>query len=858
MLNIGRVGADAVAYYVDSVAPTAGDYYFGRGEAAGRWMGSLAPELGLSGPVEREHFERLLAGLHPQTGEELVTSAGSNARSRARAASRAAAARPGAEALDVAQVAAQLQVSTRAVRHWLEAGEEVKRAVSDASPSPQTEGAGPVAGIDFQSALDQLTTRGSDTGKLPRTFLLGDRLDSHHHGGHRYRWSISQASVDRLREQRRPPGARAGWDLVFRPPKSYSVLWAVGPDRVGGEIRDIHHEAVADALAYLEVSAGRGRTTAGLGKARKRVRAASGGFVVAAFDHRDSRAGDPLLHTHCVVANATRLDDGRWTALEPRGLYRHGLAADAVYQATFRHLAEHRLGLASEPVVNGWADVAGVPRSVIEHFSKRSEEIAAELARVGSDSATARQVAAVASRRAKATRRGSEGLHERWRAEAASVGFGPDAAAACLGRAASSHVDAERIERLFDRLAGPQGLTESCATFSRADVVAALASALGGSFRGPEVVVLADRFLSSSRALQVREHRAGLPRQRLVDPGTGVFSDDLASARFTTPELAGIEARLMAVAGRVTSGLLAAGEIVEEILAERAELSDEQRSMVRTVCGPGSFMRPVVGYPGSGKTYATEACVAVLRRSGVPVIGCAVTADAADELARATGLGDSCDTIARTLLDLDHPQFGGLAVGTVVMVDEASTVSHRDLDRLVRHVEGAGGCLVLVGDPHQHGPVGPGHFFGWLVGQATPEAAVLRANQRQRDVVAGTGGVVVSLAAERAANEEFREGRIADALMRRESVGLVTKAATASELQDAMVADWFSAWKTGAADPMITTRNAVRHQLNLRARTLLGEAGALAGPVLEVSGTSFQAGDLVVARENSRRLRGSA
>jgi len=854
MLNIGKLRADAVNYYVDCVAPSGADYYFGRGEAPGRWTGSLAAELGLSGVVERTAFERLLAGLHPQTGEELVGAAGSNARSLARSLNQAAPAMPGAEGLDVAQVAAQLQVSTRAVRHWLDAGEVVKEAVRTATP--------PDVALDdaesYQSRLQELVDAGETPEDLPSAYLLGVRLDNGARGGHRYRWAIPQAGVDRLRDARRPSDARAGWDLVFRPPKSYSVLWAVGPKDLSRAIADIHHQALSDALGYLEDTAATARATAEVGSGRKRVRTGAQGFVVAAFDHRDSRAGDPLLHTHCVVANATRLSDGRWVALDPPGLYRHGLAADAVYQASFRHLAERRLGLASEPVVNGWADVAGVPRPVVEHFSKRSEEIAAELARVGSDSPAARQMAAVASRRAKTTNGTDTGLHEQWRAEATAVGFDSAAVAACLGRASGADVDQARIQALFDRLASPHGLTEAAATFARPDVVAAVATALGGAVNGPDVVAMADRFLASERVVRVREHRPGLPRERILDGRSGAFVDDLANASFTTPELAAIERRLMNLAsGEVAwTGPTAPEAAVDDTLAERAQLSDEQQTMVRAVCGSSAVIRPVVGYPGAGKTYATEACVAAFAAAGVPVIGCAVTAEAADELARATALGaGACDTIAHTLLDLDHPDYGGLRPRTVVIVDEASTVSHRDLARLVGHVEAAGGALVMVGDPHQHGAVGPGHFFGWLVSRDGADVPTLRANHRQRDIVDADGNVVVSLAAERVANLEYREGRIAEALVRRDDAGLVTRAATAEELYDIVAADWLAAWRAGTRDPMITTRNAVRHQLNVRARSLLGEAGELSGPVLEAAGRSFQVGDYVVARENDRRLR---
>jgi len=450
VFNIGKLRADAVDYYLGSVAPTATDYYFGQGEAAGRWTGSLAPELGLFGAVDEEELRRLLDGLHPKTGDPLVSAAGSNARAQRRQATPTAPTPapdgPNGTGLDVAQVAAQLRVSTRAVRHWLTAGERVWAEVQAATPEQVLAAAGEV-----RARLAELSSAGAAPNGLPERYLLGTRELSNAHGGARQRWSVPQAETDLFSDARRAAGAQAGWDLVFRPPKSYSLLWGVGGPALGAEIHAIHTEAVEAALAYLEDAAIAARTAHG----GRVIRTQAEGLVVAAFDHRDSRAGDPLLHSHCVVANVTRRPDKRWVALQSRGLYRHGLAADALYQATFRHLAERRLGLQSEPVVNGWADVAGVPRAVIEHFSKRSEEIAAEVDRVGSDSARTREIAAVSTRRAKGHSRAALGLHDRWRAEAAAVGFGPEAVAACLGRSWGTEVGDAAIEALFDRLAGP-------------------------------------------------------------------------------------------------------------------------------------------------------------------------------------------------------------------------------------------------------------------------------------------------------------------------------------------------------------------------------------------------------------------
>lgn len=839
MINIGKLRAASATYYLSAVAPDQVGYYVGNGEAPGRWRGSLAADLGLDGEVDAIGFQRLLAGLHPSTGEQLLSAAGSNSRAQARSDEHRSPRTDGASALDSAQVAAQLGVTDRAVQQWLKTGAELTDQLSAHLGRPITTGA------EVAVVLAEVDLAVADI-KVPSTFLVGAREPrpaSLSRGAPR--WVVTQNEVDRLAAARRPPTAQAGWDVVFRPPKSYSVLWAVGGAELGTEIKAIHHDAVSDALAYLEDAAATARTTADVAGERQRVRVETTGFVAAAFDHRDSRAGDPLLHTHVVVANATRRPDGSWAALDPRGLYTHALAADGVYQATFRHLAERRLGIASDPVVNGWADAQGVPRRVVEHFSKRSADIEAELARIGSQSASARQTAALTTRQTKQPKDGGD-LHERWRSEAAEVGFGPNEVAACLDVTTGATIDRRTVEIVFDNLGGPTGLTASAATFTRADVVAALATSLGGAIRGSELAALASEFCASERTLHIAESRPGHRRARILNL-RGEWTTHLPDTAYTTPELAAIEAELMAWATTPAYESPAVyPSVVAAVLAERPDMNEEQRHMVRTICGSEDFIRPVVGYPGSGKTYATEAVVATLVEAGVPVVGCAVTAEAADELARQTGLGRragtlGCDTIAKVLGDLAHPEYGGLASGTVVIVDEASTVSHRDLHRLGIHARRAGGALVLVGDPHQHGAIGPGNFFTWLANERP--VVTLVSNNRQRDSV------------DQLANVEYREGRIAESLARRDAAGRVTRSTTADELYDRMVDDWFVDWQAGGRDPMITTRNAVRADLAERARTRLVVTGALSGPAVDLNGKPFQAGDAVVTRRNNRRLR---
>jgi hypothetical protein len=87
--------------------------------------------------------------------------------------------------------------------------------------------------------------------------------------------------------------AVAGFDLTFSPVKSVSALWAVAPPEIAATIEQAHQAAVADALAFIEQHAL--FTREGKDGARQ---VETRGLIAAAFTHRDSRAGDPDLHTH--------------------------------------------------------------------------------------------------------------------------------------------------------------------------------------------------------------------------------------------------------------------------------------------------------------------------------------------------------------------------------------------------------------------------------------------------------------------------------------------------------------------------------------------------------------------------------
>src|SRR3954469_25609249 len=213
-------------------------------------------------------------------------------------------------------------------------------------------------------------------------------------------------------------GRVAGFDLTFKAPKSVGILFGIGEPEIARVLRECHDAAVADAIGYLEREACQARR----GKDGL-VQVPGRGFVAAAFGHRTSRAGDPLLHTHVVVANRTQGPDGRWTALDARPVFRHAKTAGFLYQARLRAEVTRSLGLEWGEVGKGSAELVGFSRELIEHFSRRRAEIVEELERRGERSLRAAQTAALATRKGKDYDVPIARLREEWRARAAEHGL---------------------------------------------------------------------------------------------------------------------------------------------------------------------------------------------------------------------------------------------------------------------------------------------------------------------------------------------------------------------------------------------------------------------------------------------------
>jgi len=154
---------------------------------------------------------------------------------------------------------------------------------------------------------------------------------------------------------RKPSLPVAGFDLTFSAPKSVSVAWALADPPTREAIHAGHAKALEFVIGYAEEHVFASRSGPG-GIVQEDVR----GVVAAAFDHWDSRAGDPQLHTHVVVMNRVQTSDGTWRTLDSRALFKEAVGLSELYNGVLSDQLTAELGWGWEAARRRHSPVAKV------------------------------------------------------------------------------------------------------------------------------------------------------------------------------------------------------------------------------------------------------------------------------------------------------------------------------------------------------------------------------------------------------------------------------------------------------------------------------------------------------------------
>jgi conjugative relaxase-like TrwC/TraI family protein len=782
VISIGRVGAaDAARYYLDRQAGCALDYYTGAGEPVGRWRGDGAAALDLTGSLDgagESALRGLLSGCGVD-GQPLL--------------------RPVLRADPRSRLPAEpLLMALATVGTDITVPPGVDRALNVARA---------------RIAAGQPARLGVDVIRQVTTAIDVDPVEVYRDADSTDRYTAALAHADAQVDTR-----RAGLDVTVSAPKSVSVLYGLADPHVAAAVKAAHQIAVGEVIGYLQrhaATAVRGHH----GNGKRAARVGTDGLIVAAFDHRTSRAGDPQLHTHLVIPNLVRGVDGRWSAMDTAAIYRHSRTAASIYHAVLRGELTRALGVAWTPVVKGIAEIDGIPQDVLRGFSTRRQQITQAMTRHGVTGPRAAQAACLDTRPAK-PRHDQLTLRERWTSQAHELGWETAATRQILHR--HPRLAGIQVEELAAQLFGPDGVTASRTTFTRQDLARAACDLLPAGT--PVRLADVDRLV----ALLIK-HVEVIP----------LATRNGCDRRYTTAELLLTEHAALASATAPTHepvGVANADQLARELTA--AGLSAEQADMVTTLVTSGRRVEAVAGPAGAGKTAALATAARAWAAAGLPVRGTTLSWQAAQQLESATSIPTA--SIARTL---HHADRHGLPDRVVLVADEASLINTRTYHRLAQHVLTVGGKLVLVGDPDQLPEIGAGGLFAHLA--TRPEAIRLSGNQRQTQPW------------EQDALRILRDGDPLRALDAYVIHGRVHAAPSRDSLLGRIARDYQRHTEVGRDVLVLAARRADTAQLNTEIRDQLIAAGRLGADELTVTTSdgprSYRAGERVLVATNDRR-----
>ena len=678
------------------------------------------------------------------------------------------------------------------------------------------------------------------------------------------------------RVSRPAPAPVAGYDLTFSPVKSVSALWVIAPRELAERISACHDEAVRDTIGWLEKHAAYTRRgTNGIAQVD------TTGVIAAAFTHRDSRAGDPDLHTHLAVSNKVCTRDGRWLSLDGRALYRNKVAASEHYNTRLETLLTERVGVqfaGRGDAADGKREVreiVGIDRALLRRWSSRRSDIEAELAVLARrfqdehdrpptviERQELAQQATLSTREAKHKPRSEAEQRRTWAAEASEVLGGAKQVGELVRRLTGhAHAPAQTVD--MDAVAQQVIATvqASRATWQEHHVRAEAERACRHYPAVPDSLVdaVTDRALSPAHSvlLTVPPLIDEPPELRRAD-ASSVY-EIAGSRRYTSGAILAAERRILEEASCRDFRIVDSDAVdlaLLEAVANGVRLGPDQAEMVRRLTTSGARVQLALAPAGSGKTVALRTLANAWSADGSTVIGLAPTAAAARVLREELG---TSVTATDTLAKLVHALTTGAAVpdwvhgigpGSLVIVDEAGIAGTLELAGVIDYAVEHGASVRLIGDDRQLAAVGAG---GLLRDIARTHGAVTLSEVRRFTHADGSTN-----RAEAAASLAIRRGEPA-------GLGYYLDHGRIHVGDDTTTADQaFAAWSAdraaGLDSLLIASTNEQVRELNLRAQAarLAATAAAAGRRVTLADGTTASDGDTIITRRNDRRLTLSA
>jgi conjugative relaxase-like TrwC/TraI family protein len=485
-----------------------------------------------------------------------------------------------------------------------------------------------------------------------------------------------------------------GYDLNFHAPKSLSILYALTGDE---GILTAFRESVAETMSELEE-----QVSTRVRKGGAQLNRVTGNFAWAEFVHFTARPvggiPDPHLHVHCFAFNVTRDEvEGRWKAANFRDVKRDAPYGEAVFHSRLTDKLK-RQGYGIERTTMGW-EITGIPRTLIEKFSRRTAQIERLAAEKGITDERAKDALGAASREGKRHGLTYSDLLAAWgtRLTAEEKVLISKVAYDKAGAANRPKIG---VDRAFDEAASKM--------FAKASVVEVKRLVAETLRFGVGHVTPEEAWREFDRRKMVVRDVNG----EMLCTSLDVLREEVSLINFVRT-------------GRGMSAPLKGGNL--RFLNDA--LSAEQKAAVGHILKSHDQIIGIRGAAGVGKTTLMREAVDQIEARGVRVFAFAPSAAASRETLREAGFAGA-QTVAHLLA---NPKLQMETRGQVIWVDEAGLLGTKDLWQIMQ-IAGNSTRVILTGDTAQHTPVARGDAFRLIqhyAGLRVAEVTQIRRQERE-------------------------------------------------------------------------------------------------------------------------------
>lgn len=480
---------------------------------------------------------------------------------------------------------------------------------------------------------------------------------------------------------------RAGWDLTFSAPKSFSMLLnkarSEGNTALVKGLEKAWDDSVRKALALTEDLAGQSRR----GKTgTTEAKLENVGLVAAAFVHEGSRAGDGQRHTHVFAFNVGRRTDGTFGTLESREFYKFKMGLGAAQRAELAsNLREIAIAIERKGAL---IEIVGVPDELCTDQSKRRQAIEKAAKEHGYKTAEGMEQATLRTRAAKENIPLSE-IVNRVAADCDKHGYS-------VSDTLEASKDVEKIDRTSDE-AVIEKLMENRSVFWKHDIWKIVATESQG---------VTDIEGIRARVAEIESHPGII---KIVNPKTGAVA-------YTTPEMRDLEARTLekALARSTERKHQVSDQTLDEVLARYSTLTDEQKKAVVHLTQNSGGVAAMEGWAGVGKSFSMRPVREAFESEGYQVLGAALAGKAARELE--SGSGIKSQTLHSLLSQIEDGR-KEIDSKTVIVLDEAGMIGSRQVAAIIDIAEERRAKVILCGDWKQLQAIASGVIFKDISGE---------------------------------------------------------------------------------------------------------------------------------------------